>query len=292
MRTIIGLAALARSGKDTVASMLLTYPNVAAFALADPLKVGCQALFGLTNKETWDDDLKEKPIDLWSKSPREFFQTVGTEWMRHHNPEHWLMRAEREINRSPETPDIPFPANLTSPEAPFALAAQAFFDFTDDQVWNPVSLDVCDSQWALSPREAIELLKSHTYAMFPDFDTRRQHRPVVVPQCRIELPKEAHTIIIKDIRFENEAAFLRSHNGKIWHIKRPDLQKVNEHSSEAGIEQAPEDVLILNDGSLDHLSQLIQQAWNGLPARCTDDLATTATQGAPDAPKLQGAPEA
>ena len=51
MRTIIGLAALARSGKDTVASMLLKLPGVAAFALADPLKVGCQALFGLTDEE-------------------------------------------------------------------------------------------------------------------------------------------------------------------------------------------------------------------------------------------------
>ncbi|MER2298532.1 MAG: deoxynucleotide monophosphate kinase, partial [Pseudomonas sp.] len=48
MPTIIGLAAVARSGKDTVASMLLEHPEVAAYALADPLKLGCQALFGLT----------------------------------------------------------------------------------------------------------------------------------------------------------------------------------------------------------------------------------------------------
>ena len=60
MRTIIGLAALARSGKDTVASMLLSIPGVAAFALADPLKLGCQALFGLTDAEAWQDDIKEE----------------------------------------------------------------------------------------------------------------------------------------------------------------------------------------------------------------------------------------
>ena len=145
MRTIIGLAALARSGKDTVASMLLSIPGVAAFALADPLKMGCQALFGLTDAEAWQDDIKEETIELWGRSPRAFFQTVGTEWMRHHNAEHWLMRAAREIN-PPERPQSPAaPADLGAPDAPFLLAAQAIFDFSDGQIWNSELYTTLDS---------------------------------------------------------------------------------------------------------------------------------------------------
>lgn len=261
MRTIIGLAALARSGKDTVASMLLTYPGVAAFALADPLKVGCQALFGLTDEETWQDDKKEKAIELWGRSPREFFQTVGTEWMRHHNPDHWLMRADREINPPAGVKDAPFPANLSSPDAPFALAAQAFFDFTDDQIWNPISLSIKDEHWGLAPCEAIELLKRHAFALFPDYNQRRAARPVTLLKIREQLPQSARTIIIKDIRFENEAAFLRAHHGAIWHITRPDLQKVNAHSSELGIDHATGDIRLLNSGTLDDLKALVKGAW-------------------------------
>jgi hypothetical protein len=60
MKKILGLAAKARSGKDTAASILLTHPQVAAYALADPLKAGCQALFALTPEQTWDDTAKRK----------------------------------------------------------------------------------------------------------------------------------------------------------------------------------------------------------------------------------------
>ena len=278
MRTIIGLAALARSGKDTVASMLLTYPGVSAFALADPLKLGCQALFGLTDEETWHDALKEKTIDLWGRSPRELFQTVGTDWMRHHNPDHWLMRADREINPPAKAKSNPFPANLSSPDAPFALAAQAFFDFTDDQVWNPASACVMDAYWNLTPKDAMVLLKRLALGMFSDtlqadlnkcrnstqphnYFTKRAARPVVLLKTNRRLQENAHTIIVKDIRFENEAALLRAHHGKIWHITRPDLQKVNAHSSELGIEQVPGDILLVNDGSLQALEDKVENAW-------------------------------
>ncbi|MNP69198.1 hypothetical protein D3C76_1652640 [compost metagenome] len=62
--------------------MLLQHPEMTAYALAAPLKRGCQALFNLTDAQAWDDNAKELKVDAWSLSPREFFQRVGTEWMR------------------------------------------------------------------------------------------------------------------------------------------------------------------------------------------------------------------
>lgn len=274
MRTIIGLAALARSGKDTVASMLLNIPGVAAFALADPLKVGCQTLFGLTDEETWQDDLKETPIGLWAKSPRELFQTVGTEWMRHHNADHWLMRADREINppNRPTTPSTQQPPliDLSSYDAPFRLAAQSFFDFSDDQIWYPVSSKAKDEYWGLTPADAVALLKRYAYDLYPDFDKIRNQRPVSQPTRQSQVPADAKTIIIKDVRFENEAAFLRSHNGEIWHISRPNLQRVNAHSSELGVAQATGDLRLINNGSLEDLQALVAAAWNGHVQRTPD----------------------
>ncbi|KAB0486081.1 deoxynucleotide monophosphate kinase [Pseudomonas psychrophila] len=242
--------------------MLLKLPGVAAFALADPLKAGCQALFGLTDEETWQDDHKETSIGLWAKSPREFFQTVGTEWMRYHNADHWLMRADREIN-PPEHPSTSSAlADLTSPDAPFQLAAKAFFDFSDDQIWNPASSAICDAYWGLSPADAVALLKRYAYDLYPDFDKIRRQRPVRQLARRGQVPADAQTIIIKDIRFENEAAFLRSHNGEIWHISRQNLQKVNAHSSELGVAQAIGDLSLINNGTLEDLQALVAEAWN------------------------------
>ena len=261
MRTIIGLAALARSGKDTVASMLLAYPGVAAFALADPLKLGCQALFGLTEEETWQDDIKEKEIPLWGCSPRELFQTVGTEWMRHHNADHWLMRADREINPPALPPSPYFPINLDLPQAPFALASQAIYGFTDNQAWNRNRAHIQDGYWVLSPAQAQALLRRHALAMFPNYSARRLDRPVSIAKRREQIPQDATTIIIKDVRFENEAAFLRTHHGKIWHIVRPDVLKVKAHSSELGINKSPEDIVIVNDGSLSDLKMHVDKAW-------------------------------
>jgi hypothetical protein len=262
VRTIIGLAALARSGKDTVASMLLSFPGVAAFALADSLKTGCQALFGLTEAETWQDDLKERSIELWGKSPREFFQTVGTEWMRHHNADHWLMRATREIN-PPERPStLSALPDLNAPDAPFRLAAQAFFDFSDYQIWNEPASVVQDEYWGLSPDHAVKLLKKYAYNLFPSFDAIRSKRPVEQPSRRCQIPAGTQTIIIKDIRFENEAAFLRAHNGEIWHISRPDLPKVNAHSSELGVAHKSGDLHLVNDGSLADLERMVAKAWS------------------------------
>jgi hypothetical protein len=253
--------------------MLLTYPDVAAFALADPLKVGCQALFGLTDEETWCDDQKEKSIELWGRSPREFFQTVGTEWMRNHNPDHWLMRADREINPPASTASITATeetkATTESPEAPFIFATKAFFDFTDDQLWNPASAAIQDATWGLSPAEAVDLIKRLTYAMYPDYDTRRTQRAIEPLKPRGQIPASATTVIFKDIRFENEAAFLRSHHGKIWHITRPNLQKVNAHSSEHGIAQAPGDITIVNDRSLEDLKTCVERTWHAHLASTT-----------------------
>lgn len=264
MRTILGLAAKARSGKDTTAQLLLKDARVAAFALANPLKAGCQALFGLSEAEAWGDAYKEIQIPLWGKSPREFFQQVGTEWMRGLDANHWLKRAEREINPPAVNTQSGATPNLLLPDAPFRLAAQAFFNFTDAQVWSASQFDQIDPHWGLSPQQAVAYLKQRALELDPDYYRKRSAMPMQPPKALPGIPKMASVIVITDIRFENEAAFLRSHNGVIWHIVRPGVQLVNAHSSEAGIERKPDDIVIMNDGSLDQLEQRVKLAWEQL----------------------------
>ena len=61
-------------------------------------------------------------------------------------------------------------------------------------------------------------------------------------------------MIIADIRFENEAKWVRNNGGIVIHVDRPNIQKVEDHVSEQGIEFNPlTDKLLPNNGSLERL---------------------------------------
>ena len=59
-------------------------------------------------------------------------------------------------------------------------------------------------------------------------------------------------LVIPDIRFENEAEWIRK-NGLLIRIVRPDAMAVASHSSENGISTEAVDEIIWNNGSLDLL---------------------------------------
>lgn len=63
-------------------------------------------------------------------------------------------------------------------------------------------------------------------------------------------------MIITDVRFENEAEFVRK-NGVLVHIVRPDCLKINSHSSELGVVHLDEDYVVINDGTIQQFKQKI-----------------------------------
>lgn len=261
MTKIIGLAAVARSGKDTVASMLLKHPGVTTYALADPLKIGCQILFGLTDDETWNDDLKEKVIPHWGWSPRKFFQTVGTDWLRELNSDHWLLRANLAFSQHEADKSHKSQIDFTDSKAPFKLAAQAIFGITQEEAWSPLLLNNKIKYWDMTPNEMINFLQNHALKAFSNYHFLRSKRPLTLPSKEIPIYGKKNIVIIKDVRFENEADFIRSHNGNIWHVKRDNTVRVLNHSSENGIEIKQGDIIIDNNGSLMELESTVEKEW-------------------------------
>lgn len=264
MRKLIGLAARARSGKDTVAKMIAQRANVVCYAFADPVKVGCQVLFGLTDAETWDDQVKEDKIATWNKSPREFFQLIGTEWMRNRDPDHWLLRAERAMNNAPQISEADVTPLLSDPKAPYKLASQAFFGLSAHQTWDLSKLHEVDSFWQLSPNQIFDFVEALAKQSFADFYVRRATRPVLLPTREIPTIDTRSIVVIKDVRYENEASFVRKHGGRIWHLVRDNAQKVNAHSSELGIKIKDNDVVINNNGTLQQLTDAVRAQWEQL----------------------------
>lgn len=261
MSKLIGLAGVARSGKDTAAAFLHEMPNVSSFALADPLKLGCQIIFGLSDEETWCDSYKEIPIQHWQKSPRQLFQMVGTEWMRTFNPDFWLMRASRVILKHDYDPlELLLDPNDALSE--IKLACHVFFQFNHEQLTSVDLFNHPDPIWDIAPRQAIALIKNLTESSFVNWRSIRSN----LPKTRfkpLEHFSNTETLIIKDIRFENEARFIREHGGEIWHIKRPDAAPVHSHVSERGIEVQPNDIVIINDDTLQAFKERIYLTWRG-----------------------------
>ena len=70
--------------------------------------------------------------------------------------------------------------------------------------------------------------------------------------------KENLKVVISDVRFENEATWIRSEGGEIWHILRNDAPKVRAHQSEAGIQVTSEDRIIYNNGTIRELTNLVE----------------------------------
>lgn len=74
--------------------------------------------------------------------------------------------------------------------------------------------------------------------------------------------RETNRVVITDVRFENEAAAVRERGGQIWHITGRQGQMLggtNAHASEAGVQVAKDDKVIVNSGTLVELADLVDE---------------------------------
>jgi hypothetical protein len=103
---IIGLTGCARSGKDTVASLIKEYrAGTVLFSFARPMKEFCKMLFGFTHEQL-DGDEREVPDSRWTRpdgtplTARFALQTLGTEWGRNCDSDLWVKACLNTMDRS------------------------------------------------------------------------------------------------------------------------------------------------------------------------------------------------
>lgn len=87
-------------------------------------------------------------------------------------------------------------------------------------------------------------------------------RQLVAPNVWIVLAHDQYRargpgMVITDVRFENEARWVRKNKGLVIHISRKDAAPVAAHSSEGGVIMADDDVIIYNDDSLEELQEKV-----------------------------------
>lgn len=102
---------------------------------------------------------------------------------------------------------------------PLKDACAILFGFTEEQLYDPVQKEVMDPKWERTPRYILQWLGT---------DILRKHinDNIFLMNMSDRIAKSsADTIIITDVRFDNEAKLIRSLGGTIVKIVRPKVVK-------------------------------------------------------------------
>lgn len=131
----------------------------------------------------------------------------------------------------------------------------------------PLGIDMTDPFWAENKEKEIPLFgRSLRYLMQTlgtEWGRELVHPDIWVKLAECTLFSTGERMIISDVRFDNEAEFIRSKGGVILHVSRIDAPPVAGHASEAGIRQSPLDLYVLNDGTIDELYTKLAALFDG-----------------------------
>jgi hypothetical protein len=121
----------------------------------------------------------------------------------------------------------------------------------------PLGVDMSDPYWqqhkeavipalGVSPRRLMQTLGT-------EWGRELIHPDLWLMLAQQRLLRHGPGMVVPDVRFENEAAWIRTHGGRIIHLYRESAEEVVAHKSESGIGVDPSDVRLFNDGTLEEL---------------------------------------
>lgn len=129
---------------------------------------------------------------------------------------------------------------------PLKDALKVLLGFTQEQLEDRVLKEQVDSFWGFTPRKAMQLLGT-------EFGRDMLRKDIWIKRAELEVETNAalgKSTIITDVRFENEAEWLRGRDDAVLiYIVAPDLVKDERytHASEAGVSRADTDIVLVND---------------------------------------------
>ncbi len=112
--------------------------------------------------------------------------------------------------------------------------------------------DRIDPRWGFSPRRAMQLMGT-------EYGRELLRDDLWVHMAEVRLKETtAPTMVVTDVRFENEAEWVRKSGGTLVHIVRYDCKQVEDHASEAGVSMKDGDIVISNLGTIRHLEMMAE----------------------------------
>lgn len=127
----------------------------------------------------------------------------------------------------------------------------------------PLGVDMNDPYWQARKEDVIPALGVSPRRMMQTLGTE-WGRNLINPDLWLVLAhqrllRNGPGMVISDVRFENEAAWIRKHGGRIIHVIRPEAKAVEAHASEDGIEMLDTDAQLFNSGTLEELQLTVRE---------------------------------
>jgi hypothetical protein len=142
-------------------------------------------------------------------------------------------------------------------------ACKIIFGFSDEQVHGDEAKEVVDEYWKHAPREILQKVGTELFRDTLPLVCQNISKDVWIRSVdrKIKnLQKLGHNkFVITDLRFPNEAQFIKQNGGTIWKVSR-DIIKNNQtdHQSEALIDDLPYDHLFDNSRTIDDLFEKVE----------------------------------
>lgn len=130
-----------------------------------------------------------------------------------------------------------------------------------------IGIDLNDPYWRDRKEAEIPSLKRSPRYLMQTLGTE-WGRELIHPNLWVylahqQLINNGPGMIISDIRFNNEADWVRARNGVIAHVHRTERQEVNPHASENGIIVESRDIVVFNNGTLEELQLTLRGLFDG-----------------------------
>lgn len=111
--------------------------------------------------------------------------------------------------------------------------------------------EVIDPKWGFSPR--------HAYQTFgTEWGRNCLREDIWLKIAEVQCSYNTHTVI-SDVRFKNEAEWIKSMGGVLIHVVRPNnTESVKSHASENGIFEITSDFMIYNNSTLKDLDYTVE----------------------------------
>lgn len=137
---------------------------------------------------------------------------------------------------------------------PIRAGMRAILGLEDKHFQHP-DKEVVLEQFGKSPREMMQTLGTQWGRECVNKDLW-----LILAGSKIKAHQDAgYNVAVTDVRFANEADYIRRQGGTIWHISRDVAGTPHTHESEAGISFVEGDSAIDNNGTLDYLYHQIRK---------------------------------
>jgi len=139
------------------------------------------------------------------------------------------------------------------------------YSFTDPirAMLAPLGVDMNDPYWQARKEDVIPALGVSPRRMMQTLGTEWGRNLINLDLWLVmahqRLLRNGPGMVISDVRFENEAAWIRKHGGRIIHVIRPEAKAVEAHASEDGIEMQDTDARLFNSGTLEELQLSVRE---------------------------------